>query len=154
MKKRSLDVIEEIIIHINDSPYINHDAKVMNGPGWHQDRFNTASSMAPYGQYKYLGYHRVIKFDGAVQKGRLLEYYGQHCSGRNYNSVGICLQGTKDTVITQEQFKALKEEIMDLKEKIPSIRSVSQHSDYDPANKPHCAGLTKSQTDALNVLVM
>lgn len=153
MRARNLGIVHEAIVHKNDSKYPKHDVHVINGEGWHKDRFFEPGSKAPKGEFQYCGYHRVILFDGTVQQGRLLEYYGQHCSGNNYHSIGICLQGDASTAITQAQYKALTTELISLRRnELPNLRAVSNHSKYDK-RKPDCAGLNESQLKQLNFLV-
>ncbi len=151
MKPRKLSVINEAIFHKNDSPYAKHDVKFIED--WHSTRFNTPRSMAPKGKYKYCGYHFVILFDGTIQVGRLMEYYGQHTGGRNGRSIGVCFQGTAETEITEAQIKAAQNLLIKLRDKCENLRKASQHSDYSKA-KPHCAGLGKSQLKFLNQVLL
>jgi len=154
MKPRDLNIIKEAIFHINDSPHPHHNIDTIDGEGWHKDRFNTTASKAPKGKYQYCGYHFLIKFDGEVEAGRLLEYYGQHCKGHNYRSVGICFQGDISTEITDEQLLSARELLIELREgKLKNLSKATQHSDYEP-KKPHCAGLTKSQLQLLNQVLL
>lgn len=44
-----------------------------------------------------IGYHYVIRLDGALEYGRSLEISGAHAKGYNSNSVGICLIGGVDS---------------------------------------------------------
>ena len=43
-----------------------------------------------------IGYHYVIKRDGALQLGRPLEAIGAHVEGFNSHSVGVCMVGGLD----------------------------------------------------------
>jgi hypothetical protein len=53
-----------------------------------------------------IGYHFVIRRDGEVEVGRMLDVVGAHCQGQNADSVGTCLVGVKDFL--PGQFAALK----------------------------------------------
>ena len=43
-----------------------------------------------------IGYHSVIRRDGAVEAGRGLELPGAHTAGHNGSSIGVCLVGGVD----------------------------------------------------------
>lgn len=59
------------------------------------------------------------------------------------NSVGICLIGDKGK-FTKRQLKSLRLLLAVLKNQFDNI-NVYQHSDFDPINKPNCAGFTAEQ---------
>jgi len=144
MKQRPFKVIDKIIIHVSDSNNPKHDdVSVINE--WHKVRFK------PDPDGVYCGYHFFIRSDGNVQKGRAIKWYGQHCTGQNWNSIGICLHG-KSGEFTQEQYKSLIDLIIDLKKIVPSILEVAQHSNYD-SKKPFCAGFKQNQIDYLDNLI-
>ena len=42
-----------------------------------------------------IGYHDVIRRNGAIETGRPLEKPGAHAKGHNQNAIGICLVGGK-----------------------------------------------------------
>lgn len=144
MNKRDLSVINRIIVHCSASDIAAHD-DISVIEEWHKERF----SPTPNG--KHVAYHKFIQRDGNVQDGRALEWYGQHTSGQNWASVGICLHGDKKE-FTQDQYQALIAEIISLKISIPTITDVFQHSDFKPT-KPNCAGVTKETLEYLNTFV-
>ena len=145
MNKRSLKVITEAIFHCSASPYEHHhNFETING--WHKDRFK------PTPEGVYFGYHFGIAPDGRVDKGRELWWYGQHCVGKNWETVGICFYGMGSETITQAQFESAKNLVIDLNKRIPTLTKITQHSDYDK-RKPHCGGLTKSQIEYYNQLI-
>lgn len=146
MNRRGLKVVTEVIFHCSASPYAHHHNKDVID-GWHKDR-----GMQPTPEGTYFGYHYGIAPDGRVDKGRLLHWYGQHCSGRNWQSIGICFYGMGGESITQEQYAAAEQIVIDLKKKIPTITKVAQHSDYDK-RKPDCGGFKDSQVEYFNQLV-
>ena len=84
-----------------------------------------------------IGYHYVIDRDGTVVTGRPIERVGAHVSGRNTNSVGICLIGghggsefdSFTDHYTKNQEVALRKLIADLKAK-HSIKTVSGHNQH------------------------
>lgn len=43
-----------------------------------------------------IGYHYVVRLDGAIETGRPLDEAGAHCAGHNKRSVGICYIGGLD----------------------------------------------------------
>jgi N-acetylmuramoyl-L-alanine amidase len=100
-----------------------------------------------------IGYHFVITREGAIEKGRSLEYEGAHTRsrGKNRTSIGICVIGdsTKEP-FTQNQFTALFNLVNSLRWIYRIDFPVSQHSDHDPRRKPHCAGFTTQQLGALS----
>lgn len=153
MNKRNLNVITELILHKTDSKYPKHDIQSVDD--WHKERQETVApgwAIAPTGKYRYCGYHYLVKFDGLLQEGREMEWYGQHCSGHNWASIGCAFQGTAETEITGAQFETIQDLIMALKDRFPNLKRVRQHSDYD-SRKPDCAGFTPSQLAYLNQLL-
>lgn len=96
--------IKEIIVHCAATKLTQHigaeDIKKwhINGNGW-QD----------------IGYHYVIKLDGAIEKGRDIGIAGAHCRGHNFKSIGVCLVGGLDENMnpcdnyTNQQYKALRQ---------------------------------------------
>lgn len=40
-----------------------------------------------------IGYHFYIRKNGTIYRGRPEEYIGAHAIGKNYDSIGICLEG-------------------------------------------------------------
>jgi len=96
--------IKEILIHCAATKLTQNigaeDIKKwhVNGNGW-QD----------------IGYHYVIKLDGAIEKGRDIGVAGAHCRGHNFKSIGVCLVGGLDENMnpcdnyTNQQYKALRQ---------------------------------------------
>lgn len=125
--------LTEIIIHCTDTRPIwmqglPTDAKVAEVRRWHtQER-----------GWKDIGYHFLIDRDGTVARGRPLEQTGAHTKGHNTGTIGIALVGGHGGAanddfhdnFTEEQDKALREQIAKLKTAYPSIRKVSGHNQY------------------------
>lgn len=76
------------------------------------------------------GYHFYIRFDGKVYEGRPVKFIGAHCAGNNSMSIGICLEGDfRKVKPTKEQIESLKELVVYLKKKFPTIKKVLNHND-------------------------
>lgn len=88
MKKRSLDSMNEVIIHcavtrpnwMDGAPV---KAKADEIKRWHVE----------HNGWSDIGYHYVIDRDGSVAKGRPLDVVGAHVRGRNEKTIGVCLLG-------------------------------------------------------------
>lgn len=147
----------KIVLHCSDSGFGNaaliakwHVRKPPHGRGW-----------------SGIGYHYVIlngyltsklfnkNFDGHLETGRPLDddnmvkanEWGAHARGYN-NHVGVCLIG-RSGKFSINQVNALYDLIELLRKQFGKIEVV-QHSDLDPVNKPHCAGLSLLFMDSLN----
>lgn len=96
-------------------------------------------------RWRDIGYHYLIDRDGSGARGRPVSETGAHTRGRNKTSIGICLVGGHGSSATDKfhdhftpaQDRALRELIIDLRLKYPSITAVSGHNQY--ANKA-CPG--------------
>ena len=142
----------KVIIHCSGSSFGNSSQITK----WHLDRgfatiaYHYVILNGLLSPYKRNGY-----FDGHIETGRPLDddedmeldEKGAHAFGYN-NSVGICLIGLSG-VFTAAQLRALSFLIRKLREQFKEIK-VLQHSDVDPKNKPHCAGLSESHLFILN----
>lgn len=88
--------------------------------------------------WKDIGYHYLIDRDGTVASGRPVSQVGAHVSGRNTNTIGVCLLGgygsnEKDPFskhFTSAQEEALRNLIKDLRKAYPTITIVSGHNQY------------------------
>lgn len=137
--------MKEIILHMSKSSY--GDAELIDS--WHKER-----------GFRKIGYHFVIlngkkksskdynqSIDGKVETGRDLLEKGAHCKGHN-NSIGICFIGMSGD-FSENQMISCFYKLKELKDKYGQI-IVKQHSDYDPVNKPDCAGFTEKQMEKFN----
>ena len=83
-----------------------------------------------------IGYHFVIRRNGAIEDGRPLEQPGAHCTGHNANSIGICMVGGgpngEDDKFTEAQYDALARKVMALRRQFPNT-SIHGHKEF--ANK-------------------
>lgn len=88
--------------------------------------------------WRDIGYHFVIDRDGAIARGRQLEQIGAHTVGKNKGTIGICLIGghgssADDTFsenYTEDQDKAVRSLIEQLRKQYPAITKVTGHNDY------------------------
>lgn len=84
-----------------------------------------------------IGYHFVIRINGALEQGRQMEEVGAHVEGHNAHSLGICLVGGLDherkpaDTFKLPQFEKLVRLLSALKEQFPGAR-VCGHRDLSP----------------------
>lgn len=135
MLPRSLASINKIIIHCSATPN-GRDHDILDINFWHgpdrktrgltpfQRQANLVNDHQP--SLRHVGYHYVIRLDGAVEFGRSLQEIGAHAQNHNSGSIGICLIGTDR--YTTAQFDSLKCLVNTLKLTIPSIKSVIGHN--------------------------
>ncbi len=83
-----------------------------------------------------IGYHGVIRRDGALDSGRPVDQPGAHTTGHNANSIGICLVGgvaedgkTPENNFTPEQWVTLRRVVTDLHQKFPSA-TIHGHNEF------------------------
>ena len=70
-----------------------------------------------------VGYHFVIRRDGAIEDGRRIQYEGAHTRGANANSIGVCLVGgQKECDFTLDQYESLANLIAQLAVRFPGIK--------------------------------
>jgi N-acetyl-anhydromuramyl-L-alanine amidase AmpD len=88
-----------------------------------------------------IGYHYVIRRNGAIEEGRPVDRPGAHARGFNHLSLGICLVGgvaadgkTPENNFTPDQFHALLRLLQDLKQKHPDA-TVIGHRDLPNVKK-------------------
>jgi N-acetyl-anhydromuramyl-L-alanine amidase AmpD len=90
-------------------------------------------------KYLDIGYHYVIRRNGAVEDGRPVAQIGAHCKNHNSHSIGICLvgginnAGNPENNFTPEQFESTQLLINALVQHFPEIKKLSGHRNY--ANK-------------------
>lgn len=125
--------IDTLIIHCADTP-ATMDIGADTIRQWHtKDR-----------GWKDIGYHFVIRRDGAIESGRdldgdgdVLDEIGAHAMGFNQASLGICLVGGKpDFNFTAAQMKSLESLVHVLTQAIPGVKVIGHR---DVSNKA-CPG--------------
>lgn len=76
--------VEKLVVHCSATkPDQNIGRDEINR--WHKDR-----------GWLMIGYHIVIRLDGAIEYGREYNQAGAHAVGHNHNSISICLIGGLD----------------------------------------------------------
>lgn len=84
-----------------------------------------------------VGYHFIIRRDGAVEAGRDVNVIGAHVQGYNSESVGVCLvggindKGEPEANFTPEQYESLSGLLTDLSKQFPHA-SIVGHRELDP----------------------
>lgn len=129
---RDIFVIDEITIHC--SADVEGSGKDVNDIDLaHKKRGFAKQTISGM----YCGYHFVIKENGDIQTGRIIDEIGAHCPP-NRTRIGICYVGgldknrkPKDTR-TIEQKISMYELVKWLKIIIPSIKKVKGHRDNSP----------------------
>ena len=87
-----------------------------------------------------IGYHYVIRRDGAIEQGRPIEKPGAHAAGYNTNSIGICYAGGKgdnnqpEDNRTPEQKQAMYDLVASLKQQFPQAE-ITGHRDLPGVHK-------------------
>lgn len=124
--------ITKLIIHCSATPP-DMDIGAETIRGWHVKDNGWAD----------IGYHHVIRRDGAVEPGRPEAMQGAHCSANNGNkdSIGVCLVGgvrrdgkrlVAENNFTPQQWAALKRLVRDLQRRYPAVDTILGHRDLDP----------------------
>jgi len=94
--------IQFIVVHCSATPTAL-DIGATEIDEWHRDR-----------GWSGIGYHGVIRRNGAFEPGRPLNQTGAHVKGHNYHSLGVCLiggvdkHGRPENNFTHEQFSCLR----------------------------------------------
>lgn len=97
--------IDYIVIHCAATPDGSRRYDARDIDAWHaergfrRDEWNLRRSESPW--YPYVGYHRVIEIDGAIEICRTDPEEGAHAKGYNHNSLGVCLLGTRRYTLPQ-----------------------------------------------------
>ena len=83
-----------------------------------------------------IGYHFLVRKDGSVYRGRPEDTVGAHAGNNNYDSIGVCFEGSFDRERMNEvQRKAGAELVAYLKDKY-GIAKVQKHSDVNATGCP------------------
>ncbi len=77
--------IKKIIVHCSATPR-NKDFSAEDIRDWH----------VKGNGWDDIGYHFVIRQDGTIEYGRMVDKYGAHVKSHNYDSLGICYIGGMD----------------------------------------------------------
>lgn len=134
--KRSSRVITDIVIHCTATkPGLDYTAndirKMHRAQGWSD-----------------IGYHYIVRLDGAVEPGRDVDMIGAHVSGHNAHSIGIAYvgginsRGKAEDTRTEAQKASLLALLVELRKlypraKISGHRDFSRDLNHDGVISPH-----------------
>lgn len=102
-------VIDAIVVHCAATPP-SMDIGAAEIRRWH---------MSPPRNWNDNGYHRVIRRDGTIERGRRDEIAGAHVVGHNARTLAVCLVGGVDDAgqpennFTPAQFDSLRRVLLD-----------------------------------------
>lgn len=83
-----------------------------------------------------IGYHFLVRKDGSIYRGRPEDAVGAHAGNNNYDSIGVCFEGSFDREqMNEAQRKAGAELVAYLKGKY-GIAKVQKHSDVNATGCP------------------
>lgn len=83
-----------------------------------------------------IGYHFFVRKDGSVYRGRPEDTVGAHAGNNNYDSIGVCFEGSFDKEQMPEvQRRAGQELVAYLKQKY-GITTVQRHRDVNATGCP------------------
>lgn len=74
--------IDSVVWHMSETPP-NMDIGKEEIRKWHVDERG----------FDDVGYHFIIRKDGAIERGRPIHIAGAHCRGKNRDSIGVCYVG-------------------------------------------------------------
>ena len=100
-----------------------------------------------------IGYHYVIRRDGTRELGRPEWMIGAHCRGHNEHSIGVCYEGGLDRdgkpadTRTEAQKQALRELLLELKQRYPRVLIVGHH-DLNPMKACPCFDAAHEYADS------
>ena len=86
--------VEKIIIHCSATKE-GQDVSASTIKSWHLKR-----------GWKDIGYHFIIRLDGTIELGRMMNVIGSHTKGENSKSIGICYIGGVENFRTDGKYKA------------------------------------------------
>ena len=100
-----------------------------------------------------IGYHYVIRRNGAIEEGRPEWMVGAHCLHHNAHSIGVCYEGGYDArgqpadTRTAEQKQAMRTLLEQLHQRYPRALIVG-HRDLDPTKDcPGFPGIAQEYAD-------
>ena len=83
-----------------------------------------------------IGYHFLVRKDGSIYRGRPEDTVGAHAGNNNYDSIGVCFEGSFDREqMNETQKRAGAELVQYLKDKY-GISKVQKHSDVNATGCP------------------
>lgn len=119
--------VKYLVVHCADTPPSMKRVDAEEIDRWHRQR-----------GWLGIGYHFVIRRDGAIEEGRPINRVGAHVEGHNAESIGICLAGGRaekstepEDNFTDEQKIALAGLLAKLLREFPRAEIVG-HRDLNP----------------------
>ena len=109
---------------------------------WHRER----------GFHLGIGYHYVIRRDGAIEPGRPEYMVGAHCKNHNAHSIGVCyeggldIRGQPDDTRTAAQKTTMRQLLEDLHKRYPRALIVG-HRDLSHDRDCPCFDAVKAYAD-------
>lgn len=84
-----------------------------------------------------IGYHYFIRKDGTIYRGRPEWATGAHASGKNHESIGICVEGNYEIeyIMPDEQKESVKAVLRDIKLRYPNT-TVKGHKNVGATGCP------------------
>lgn len=116
--------IDKIVIHCSDT-FPDMDIGRREIDTWHRER-----------GWTQIGYHKVIRRSGEVERGRPENTPGAHVAGHNHNTYAICMVGGKawdgqnPCNFTRQQWSSLENLVKILLMEHPGAEVVG-HTDLD-----------------------
>lgn len=115
--------ISKIITHCSATPDVM-DIGFEEINGWHLQRdFKSPTGVG-------CGYHFVIRKNGVIEVGRMVDEVGAHVSGENEFSIGVCVVGTHE--FNQAQIHSLRRVVDGLLGQYPTAK-VYGHREFPSA---------------------
>jgi N-acetylmuramoyl-L-alanine amidase len=127
-KNKKVQKIQYIIVHCSATPP-EHDVTAREVDSWHKAR-----------GFRKIGYHFLIRRNGSIETGRMLNETGAHTKGYNTISIGICLAGGIDSAkkpdanYSRQQWSSLQNLVQTLTLIYPEVK-VRGHRDMPDVSK-------------------
>ena len=83
-----------------------------------------------------IGYHFLVRKDGTVYRGRPEDTVGAHAGNNNYDSIGVCFEGSFDREKMGETQKRAGQELVAYLKGKYAITQVQRHSDVNATGCP------------------
>ena len=83
-----------------------------------------------------IGYHFLVRKDGSVYRGRPEDTVGAHAGNNNYDSIGICFEGSFDREQMNEVQRTAGAELVAYLKGKYGITKVQKHSDVNATGCP------------------
>ena len=124
--------VDTIVVHTSATK-ADQDIGAHEIDEWHRD-----PKKHPPNGWSMIGYHAVIRRNGAVEGGRPLDTVGAHVFGHNLHTVSVCMVGGLDANgkpednYTPEQYRALGMLLKNWRMVFHNVKDVCGHRDLSP----------------------